>query len=50
MKYFTVLEAVKNRRIDSLFVDLSHKLFGNIMMFCHGWTPFLAPRVPWNVL
>ena len=26
MKYFIVLEAVKNCRIDSLFVDLSHKL------------------------
>ena len=32
MKYFIVLEAVKNRRIDSLFVDLSRKLFGNVMM------------------
>ena len=32
MKYFVFLEAVKNRRIDFLFVDLSHKLFGNLMM------------------
>ena len=28
MKYFIVLEAVKNRRTDSLFVDL----FGNVTM------------------
>ena len=32
MKYFIILEAVKNRRVDSLFVDLSHKLFGKEMM------------------
>ena len=32
MKYFIVLEAVKNERVDSLFVDLSHQLSGNIMM------------------
>ena len=33
MKYFIFLEAVKNRRMDSLFVDLSHLLFGKEMMF-----------------
>ena len=32
MKYFIVLEAVQNRRVDSLFVDLSHKLCGKEMM------------------
>ena len=32
MKYFIVLKAAKNRRIDYLLVDLSHKLFGKEMM------------------
>ena len=32
MKYFIILEAVKNRRLLFLFVDLSDKLFGNDMM------------------
>ena len=32
MKYFIILEAVKNRCIVSLFVDLSHKIFGSVMM------------------
>ena len=32
MKYFIVLEAVKNRRIYSFFVDISHTLFGKEMM------------------
>ena len=32
MKYFIVLEAVKNRRIESLFVDLRHELFGHVIM------------------
>ena len=32
MKYFIVLEAVKNRRVDSPFVFLSHKFFGKEMM------------------
>ena len=32
MKYFIVLEVVKNRRADSLFVDLSHEPFGKEMM------------------
>ena len=32
MKYFIILEAVKIRRLDSLLVDLFHKLFGKEMM------------------
>ena len=40
-KYLIILQAVENRRICVLFVDLAHKLFGNEMMlllkkFCNS--------------
>ena len=41
MKHFIILQAVKNRRKNFLFVDLSRKLFGKEMMLLPRWEAFL---------